>query len=103
MRLSTNDPDDYHQQTSVGSGGAAHHQRGTEQNQPGVGQYTQLQGGIGGGSYSSTANNKTLGNQRKLMAGSAAGGGGDQGPKVATISQNYNEKSLLLSSDDECQ
>lgn len=96
MRLSTNDPDDY-QQTQQ-----SHQQVQTaaanEQNQPGVGQYTQLQGGAGGGSYASTANNKTLGNQRKVMVG-----GEQQGAKVATISQNYNEKSMLLSSDDECQ
>ncbi|XP_013111133.1 transmembrane protein 184B isoform X1 [Stomoxys calcitrans] len=37
---------------------------------------------------------KTLGNQRKFMPG---------GQRVATISQNYNEKSMLLSSDDEYQ
>lgn len=37
---------------------------------------------------------KTLGNQRKFMPGSQ---------RVATISQNYNEKTMLLSSDDECQ
>lgn len=96
MRLSTNDPDDYHQQQS-------HPQKGSsDQNQPGVGQYTQLQGNGNGGSYAATATaNKTLGNQRKVMV---SGGGGEQaGPKVATISQNYNEKSMLLSSDDECQ
>lgn len=37
---------------------------------------------------------KTLGNQRKFMP---------CGQRVATISQNYNEKSMLLSSDDEYQ
>lgn len=37
---------------------------------------------------------KTLGNQRKFMPGSQ---------RVATISQNYNEKTMLLSSDDEYQ
>lgn len=37
---------------------------------------------------------KTLGNQRKFMPG---------GQRVATICQNYNEKSMLLSSDDEYQ
>lgn len=88
MRLSTNDPDDYQQQTGVNQ------QRNGDQ--AGVGQYTQLQGS-GGGGYASTAN-KTLGNQRKLMVGA----GGEQ-KVVATISQNYNEKSMLLSSDDECQ
>lgn len=38
---------------------------------------------------------KTLGNQRKFMPGSQN--------RVATISQNYNEKTMLLSSDDEYQ
>lgn len=37
---------------------------------------------------------RTLGNQRKFMPGSQ---------RVATISQNYNEKTMLLSSDDEYQ
>lgn len=36
---------------------------------------------------------KTLGNQRKFTPGQ----------RVATISQNYNEKTMLLSSDDEYQ
>lgn len=40
------------------------------------------------------AASKTLGNQRKFMPGSQ---------RVATISQNYNEKTMLLSSDDEYQ
>lgn len=40
---------------------------------------------------------KTLGNQRKFQPG------GNVGQKVATISQNYNEKTMLLSSDDEYQ
>lgn len=90
MRLSTNDPDDYQQQPQKPLSPG-------QQNQAGIGQYTQLQGGA--------ANNKTLGNQRKVMVGS----GGETvaaavvGQKVATISQNYNEKSMLLSSDDECQ
>lgn len=35
----------------------------------------------------------TLGSQRKVV----------NAQKVATISQNYSEKSMLLSSDDECQ
>lgn len=41
---------------------------------------------------------KTLGNQRKFMPG-------NQGSNkvVSTISQNYNEKTMLLSSDDEYQ
>lgn len=45
----------------------------------------------GGGGYVAS---KTLGNQRKFMPGSQ---------RVATISQNYNEKTMLLSSDDEYQ
>lgn len=36
----------------------------------------------------------TLGSQRKFMPGAQ---------KVSTISQNYNEKTMLLSSDDEYQ
>lgn len=42
---------------------------------------------------------RTLGNQRKFQPGGNGGGG----QKVATISQNYNEKTMLLSSDDEYQ
>lgn len=40
---------------------------------------------------------KTLGNQRKFMPGSQGSN------RVSTISQNYNEKTMLLSSDDEYQ
>ena len=40
-----------------------------------------------------TMSSKTLGNQRKFVPGQ----------RVATISQNYNEKTMLLSSDDEYQ
>lgn len=40
---------------------------------------------------------RTLGNTRKFQTG------GNGGQKVATISQNYNEKTMLLSSDDEYQ
>lgn len=40
---------------------------------------------------------KTLGNQRKIMTGSQGSS------RVSTISQNYNEKTMLLSSDDEYQ
>lgn len=40
---------------------------------------------------------KTLGNQRKFMPGSQGSS------RVSTISQNYNEKTMLLSSDDEYQ
>ncbi|XP_037935522.1 transmembrane protein 184B isoform X1 [Teleopsis dalmanni] len=58
------------------------------------------QNGIGGastngsGGMSGCIASKTLGNQRKFMPG---------GQRVATISQNYNEKTMLLSSDDEYQ
>lgn len=40
---------------------------------------------------------KTLGNQRKFMPGNQGSN------RVSTISQNYNEKTMLLSSDDEYQ
>lgn len=50
--------------------------------------------GTPGGSIASCIASKTLGNQRKFMPG---------GQRVATISQNYNEKTMLLSSDDEYQ
>lgn len=40
---------------------------------------------------------KTLGNQRKFMPGSQGSN------RVSTICQNYNEKTMLLSSDDEYQ
>ncbi|XP_067647049.1 transmembrane protein 184B isoform X1 [Eurosta solidaginis] len=48
----------------------------------------------GGASMAGCVASKTLGNQRKFMPG---------GQRVATISQNYNEKTMLLSSDDEYQ
>lgn len=53
-------------------------------------------GGSGGhgGSYIAPP---TLGSQRKFMPGAVVS------QKVATISQNYNEKTMLLSSDDEYQ
>ena len=49
-------------------------------------------GGSSAGGYVAP---KTLGNQRKFMPGSQS--------RVATISQSYNEKTMLLSSDDEYQ
>lgn len=50
--------------------------------------------GNSGGGYVAP---KTLGNQRKFMPGSQGSS------RVSTISQNYNEKTMLLSSDDEYQ
>lgn len=50
-----------------------------------------------GGSSTGYVAPKTLGNQRKFMPGSQGSN------RVATISQNYNEKTMLLSSDDEYQ
>lgn len=47
-----------------------------------------------GGGYVAS---KTLGNQRKFMPGNQGSN------RVSTISQNYNEKTMLLSSDDEYQ
>lgn len=50
--------------------------------------------GNSGGGYVAP---KTLGNQRKFMPGNQGSS------RVSTISQNYNEKTMLLSSDDEYQ
>lgn len=89
--MSSYDPDDPSNQLTQGGGNGG--SGGTNQS-----------GGSrsGSGSYSTGHGNyiapPTLGSQRKFMVG---GGGGSQ--KVATISQNYNEKTMLLSSDDECQ
>lgn len=55
--------------------------------QPNQGSQSTGVGGYNGAS-------KTLGTQRKFMPGSQ---------RVSTISQNYNEKTMLLSSDDEYQ
>lgn len=52
-------------------------------------------GGVSAGGYVAP---RTLGNQRKFMPASDGGQN-----RVATISQNYNEKTMLLSSDDEYQ
>jgi hypothetical protein len=57
----------------------------------------QNQAGNGSGAMSDAAAGilpPTLGSQRKFMPGTQ---------KVSTISSNYNEKSMLLSSDDEYQ
>lgn len=79
IRVSSYDPDDPSSQPTVsdvaaGVAGAA--------------------GGAIGADGSSSQPSKTLGNQRKFMPGSQ---------RVATISQPYNEKTMLLSSDDEYQ
>lgn len=83
IRVSSYDPDDPSSQQTV-SGAAATAAAG---------------GNCGGGGVvaadgSSQQPSKTLGNQRKFMPGSQ---------RVATISQHYNEKTMLLSSDDEYQ
>lgn len=67
--------------------------------QPTSGGYNAVATGPGSGTNSNSGGSncmasKTLGNQRKFMPG---------GQRVATISQNYNEKTMLLSSDDEYQ
>lgn len=73
--MSSYDPDDPNSQT------------GTQQGHTG-------NSASGGGGYVAP---KTLGNQRKFMPGSQGSS------RVSTISQNYNEKTMLLSSDDEYQ
>lgn len=77
MRVSSYDPDD--PSTQTGGGGAQHGQTGNSG---------------GGGGYVAP---KTLGNQRKFVQGNQGSS------RVSTISQNYNEKTMLLSSDDEYQ
>lgn len=74
MRVSSYDPDDPTSQTATGQADT-----------------------VSAGGYVAP---KTLGNQRKFMPG---GKEKDGSQKVATISQNYNEKTMLLSSDDEYQ
>lgn len=77
IRVSSYDPDDPTTQTSG-----------------------NVQGNTGNGSSAASGYvaPKTLGNQRKFMPGSNQGSN-----RVSTISQNYNEKTMLLSSDDEYQ
>lgn len=88
--MSSYDPDDPSHQLTQGGGNG------------GSGGTNQGSGSRSSGNYSTGHSNyiapPTLGSQRKFMPG---GGGGSQ--KVATISQNYNEKTMLLSSDDEYQ
>jgi len=87
IRVSSYDPDD------PSSGAAA---GGMQASQPTSGGYDAVATGPGSGGNggSNCMASKTLGNQRKFQPG---------GQRVATISQNYNEKTMLLSSDDEYQ
>uniref|UniRef100_A0A182WHU1 Transmembrane protein 184B n=1 Tax=Anopheles minimus TaxID=112268 RepID=A0A182WHU1_9DIPT len=94
IRVSSYDPDDpSHQLTGhgqshgVGSGATTGSYNGNGAGGAG--------GGGHGGSYIAPP---TLGSQRKFMPGA-----GVVPQKVSTISQNYNEKTMLLSSDDEYQ
>ncbi|XP_015042992.2 transmembrane protein 184B isoform X1 [Drosophila pseudoobscura] len=80
IRVSSYDPDD----PNSGGGGAL--QEASQHQQPTSGGYNAVASG--------PLASKTLGNQRKFAPG---------GQRVATISQNYNEKTMLLSSDDEYQ
>lgn len=73
IRVSSYDPDDPTSQQACGGTGTS---------------------GGGVNADGSSQQSKTLGNQRKFMPGSQ---------RVATISQHYNEKTMLLSSDDEYQ
>ncbi|XP_034111723.1 transmembrane protein 184B isoform X1 [Drosophila albomicans] len=84
IRVSSYDPDD----PSSGGGATQAASMGTNANGGG---YNAV--ATGGGNNGCVAP-KTLGNQRKFLPG---------GQRVATISQNYNEKTMLLSSDDEYQ
>lgn len=78
IRVSSYDPDDPTSQQACG----------------GTGTSGGSSGGGGVNADGSSQQTKTLGNQRKFMPGSQ---------RVATISQHYNEKTMLLSSDDEYQ
>uniref|UniRef100_A0A182P101 Transmembrane protein 184B n=1 Tax=Anopheles epiroticus TaxID=199890 RepID=A0A182P101_9DIPT len=97
IRVSSYDPDDpSHQLTGghgqghgVGSGATTGSYNGNGASGGGSG------GGGHGGSYIAPP---TLGSQRKFMPGASV-----VPQKVSTISQNYNEKTMLLSSDDEYQ
>ncbi|KAM8707590.1 hypothetical protein ACLKA7_014682 [Drosophila subpalustris] len=86
MRVSSYDPDD----PSSGNGASQTASMGGTNATSGG--YNAV--ATGGGANNSCVASKTLGNQRKFIPG---------GQRVATISQNYNEKTMLLSSDDEYQ
>uniref|UniRef100_A0A182NM70 Transmembrane protein 184B n=1 Tax=Anopheles dirus TaxID=7168 RepID=A0A182NM70_9DIPT len=93
IRVSSYDPDDpSHQLTGHGGQG---HGMGSGAT---TGSYNGNGAGAGGGHGGSYIAPPTLGSQRKFMPGA-----GVISQKVSTISQNYNEKTMLLSSDDEYQ
>lgn len=86
IRVSSYDPDDPSSQQTVSGAAATAAAAAAGGNCGG--------GGVVAADDSSQQPSKTLGNQRKFMPGSQ---------RVATISQHYNEKTMLLSSDDEYQ
>ncbi|XP_004526769.1 transmembrane protein 184B isoform X2 [Ceratitis capitata] len=88
IRVSSYDPDEPSAAHHGNSSNTAIGNNGTMNNS------ANASTGTPGGSITSCIASKTLGNQRKFMPG---------GQRVATISQNYNEKTMLLSSDDEYQ
>lgn len=87
MRVSSYDPDD-----PTNGGGGANQAAPMGTPNASSGGYNAV--ATGGGCNNSCVASKTLGNQRKFT---------QSGQRVATISQNYNEKTMLLSSDDEYQ
>ncbi|ALC44091.1 CG12004 [Drosophila busckii] len=93
IRVSSYDPDDPNN-----AGGGATQAANVGSTTASSGGYNAVATGSGGGGGSNNSSScmasKTLGNQRKFLPG---------GQRVATISQNYNEKTMLLSSDDEYQ
>uniref|UniRef100_A0A182XP52 Transmembrane protein 184B n=1 Tax=Anopheles quadriannulatus TaxID=34691 RepID=A0A182XP52_ANOQN len=95
IRVSSYDPDDpSHQLTGHGQQGHGVGSGATTGSYNGNGASGNGSGGHGG-SYIAPP---TLGSQRKFMPGASV-----VPQKVSTISQNYNEKTMLLSSDDEYQ
>ncbi|KFB36078.1 hypothetical protein ZHAS_00003109 [Anopheles sinensis] len=91
IRVSSYDPDDPSNQLT-GHGQQGGHGMGSGAT---TGSYNGNGAGGHGGSYIAPP---TLGSQRKFMPGASV-----VPQKVSTISQNYNEKTMLLSSDDEYQ
>ncbi|XP_068143227.1 transmembrane protein 184B isoform X1 [Drosophila tropicalis] len=92
IRVSSYDPDDPNNGGAGNGGGAI--QQSIHTSSGGYNAVATNGGGSGNGNGGGAVAPKTLGNQRKFMPG---------GQRVATISQNYNEKTMLLSSDDEYQ
>lgn len=86
MRVSSYDPDDSNQQPQNYAATQSQPQPIQQQQQPQNGQSRPSSANTG-----ATVAPQTLGSIRKFSQ------------KVATISQNYNEKSMLLSSDEEYQ